>query len=256
MRGMHPFAFLFGLPLVTALALGAGSAAPDTGRFVQRTVREGHAKHRYSIWLPPGHESRRDWPAIVFLHGSGECGDDAVKPTAVGLGPQLRAHPEQWPYVVVFPQKPVEDEEWEERETLVFKALDDAAKHTHIDRTRVALVGMSQGGHGAWMIAARHPGFFECVVPVCGYGRARSIQHRLADTPVYAFHGLRDDQVDPNDTRRIVAGLRAARAERQLDPEGARMTLFPDANHDAWDPAFASDSLHAWLREQLEVDAK
>ena len=71
--------------------------------------------------------------------------------------------------------------------------------------------------------------------------------------PVWAFHGLRDDLVDPNDTRRIVAGLREQRTAHGLDPGEVHMTLFPDANHDSWDPAFASDSLNAWLKERLEA---
>ncbi len=245
---------LLSLPLLAGLAPGAGgAAAPDSGHFVIRSLRAGGETHRYAVWLPPGHASRRDWPAIVFLHGSGECGADGDAPTRVGLGPALKAHPERWPFVVVFPQKPLEDEEWEEREAIVFKALDDAAKRDGIDRTRVALVGMSQGGHGAWMIGARHPAFWACLVPVCGYGRARTIERRAMRLPVWAFHGLKDDQVDPNDTRRIVAGLQEQRRVHGLDPAGARMTLFPGANHDSWDPAFASDSLVAWLREQLEA---
>ncbi len=245
-------ALLLGLPLLLALAADARAAAvPDTGRFEFRTVKVGHERHRYAVWLPPGHDAHRDWPAILFLHGSGECGTDAEKPIRIGLGPALLAHPERWPFVVVFPQKPLEDEEWEEREDLVFKVLDDAVKPFGIDRTRVALAGMSQGGHGVWMIAARHPGFWVCLVPVCGYGRARSVQRRAAGLPVWAFHGLKDDLVDPQDTQRIVAGLREHAAEHGLDPSQVRMTLFPDANHDAWDPAFGSDSLAAWLRGQL-----
>lgn len=238
---------------VLALALGASSPPADGPGFVFREVRVGHASHRYAVWLPPGHASRKDWPAILFLHGSGECGLDGEKPTKIGLGPALAAHPERWPYVVVFPQKPTEDEEWEEREDVVFGVLADATKHFGLDTKRVALVGMSQGGHGAWMIGARHPERWTCLVPVCGYGRARSVQHRAASLPVWAFHGLRDDLVDPNDTRRIVAGLREVRTQRGLDPDGARMTLFPDANHNSWDPAFASDSLNVWLEERLGV---
>jgi predicted peptidase len=251
---MIPIPFLLGLPLLAALATGGTGAAPaDSGRFVYRSVRIGHESHRYAVWLPPGHASQRTWPGIVFLHGSGECGTDGEKPTRVGLGPALQAHPERWPFVVVFPQKPIEDEEWEEREPIVFGVLDDAAKHMAIDRTRVALAGMSQGGHGTWLIGARHPSFWVCLVPICGYGRARAVERRAVSLPVWTFHGLRDDVVEPGDTRKIVAGLREQRAAQGLDPDAVHMTLFPDANHNSWDPAFAHDSLNVWLKEQLEA---
>ena len=251
---MSPLPLHLAMPLLVSLALAAPGPAPsDSGRFVFRSVRVGGVAHRYAVWHPPGYTAHGHWPAILFLHGSGECGRDGRKPTEVGLGPALAARPERWPYVVVFPQKPVEDEEWEEREALVFRVLHAAVRHDHVDSTRVALVGISQGGHGAWMLGARHPERWRCLVPVCGYGRARSVQRRAVHLPVWAFHGLQDDLVDPHDTRAIVAGLREHRAALGLDPEGARMTLFPDANHDAWDPAFAHDSLTVWLAEQLRA---
>jgi len=250
---MHvPVSLALALGVLLAMARpGTAGAIPDSGRFVFRSVRVKHAAHRYAVWLPPGHPGAARWPAILFLHGSGECGDDGEKPTRVGIGPALQAHPERWPFVVVFPQKPTEDEEWEEREDVVFAVLQDAVRHDRVDAARVALVGLSQGGHGAWFIGARHPERWRCLVPICGYGRARNIQRRAVTLPVWAFHGLRDDLVDPNDTRKIVAGLREQRSERGLDPGAVHLTLFPDADHDSWDPAFAHDSLVVWLREQL-----
>ena len=257
---MHPpaiassFALLaIGSALLGMTAAAGGASDPDTGRFVYHDLQVGAETHRYATWLPPGHASRRDWPAIVFLHGSGECGTDGERPTHVGFGPALLANPKRWPFVVVFPQKPIEDEEWEEREPLVLATLDDAVKRWGIDPKHVALAGMSQGGHGTWFIGARHPERWACLVPICGYGRARSIQRRAMRLPVWAFHGLRDDVVDPGDTRRIVAGLRFERGAHGLDPEAVHMTLFPEANHDAWDPAFAHDSLNVWLKERLGV---
>lgn len=243
------------LPLF-ALALSStppSGGSPDTGRFVFREVRVDRATHRYAVWLPPGHAARRSWPALVFLHGSGECGADGEKPTLVGLGPALKAHPERWPFVVVFPQKPTPDAEWEECEPLVFAVIDEATREFHVDSKRVALTGMSQGGHGTWHLGARHPDRWVCLAPVCGYGHGSTIGARLARMPIWAFHGLRDDVVDPGDTRRIIQRVRENRVRLGLDPEGARMTLFPEANHDSWDPAYAHDSLNVWLREQLGV---
>lgn len=242
--------------LAAALALGGAAPAPgaalaDSGAFVLRTVRVANAAHRYTVWRPPGDARRRNLPAILFLHGSGQCGDDGAKGATIGLADALRAHPERWPFVVVFPQKPSEDIEWEECEDLVFAALDDAVRHAGVDPARVALAGLSQGGHGVWMLGARHPERWRCLVPVCGYGRARTVQRRAVQLPVWAFHGLRDDVVDPGDTRRIVEGLRRQRALRGLDTTAVRMTLFPDADHDSWDAAFAVDSLPAWIGERL-----
>ena len=153
--------------------------------------------------------------------------------------------------MVVFPQMAREDLVWEEREDLVFAVLARASREFALDEKRVALAGMSQGGHGAWTIAAHQPGRFRALVPVCGYGRARTVAPRVANLPIWAFHGLRDDVVDPNDTRQIVEWIRDLRRSAGLDTTSVRMTLYPDANHNAWDPAFAEEELPCWLAVQL-----
>lgn len=251
LRAMVPFTPLVLLPLLVAAlvpASDAGSGPGPRGRFERRDVVVRGVTHRYAVWLPPeAGQPQAKRPAILFLHGSGESGTDGEKPTRVGLGPALEAHPERWPFVVVFPQKPTDTEEWWEREDLAFAALADAAGACGIDTTRVALVGMSQGGHGVWMIGARHPERWRCLVPVCGYGRARTVAPRIRDLPVWCFQGLKDDVVMPHETREIMRWLRDLQGDAGPDTNRIRVTYYPDANHNSWDPAFAEPELPVWI---------
>ena len=235
---------------VVGMPATPGAGAERAGTFLPRQLALEGVVMRYTVYVPPGYDPGRAWPCAVFLHGSGECGTDGERPTKIGLGPALLAHPERWPCLVVFPQKPREDEEWEEREGLVLAALDSVQREFRVDPDRVALTGISQGGHGTWLIGARHAARWSCLAPVCGYGRAQTIARRVARLPVWAFHGLRDDVVDPRDTQKIVEGIRAERGRLGLDPAAARMTLYPEANHDSWDPAYAEAELPGWLLGQ------
>lgn len=253
---MISFTMLATLPLLAAaLAPGAPDATPPAaGRFEYRTIRVKGESHRYAVWLPPGHTAAgRMQPAIVFLHGSGESGTDGEKPVRVGLGPALQAHPERWPFVVVFPQKPTADEEWWEHEALVFATLADARRRFGIDERRVALAGMSQGGHGTWMIGARHPERWRCLVPVCGYGRAQTVATRIRDVPVWCFQGMKDDVVFPHETQEIARWLRELKRSGGLDTTNFRATFYPDANHNSWDPAFAEEELPKWIAGWLRA---
>jgi predicted peptidase len=228
------------------------SAGPQSVPFQVRHLRVKGDSTAYAVWLPPGYDRTRAWPCIVSLGGSGECGTDGAKQTQQGIGPDLLAHPGRWPCVVVLPQKPREDEEWEEREDLVLGVLHAAQKSWRIDPDRVALTGISQGGHGAWMIGARHPELWSCLVPVCGYGRARTVS-RAWRLPVWAFQGLKDDVVDPREPEKIVAALRERQQAAGLDaedPRVARLTLYPDLGHGCWAAAYADSTLSAWMLAQ------
>lgn len=242
----------FLLLLVAGTSLGAARPRDAGPHFEYREFQQGGIRHHYAVWLPRGYREERRWPAVVFLHGAGESGTDGRKPTLAGLGPALAAHPEDWPFVVVFPQKPREDEEWWEEEAAVLETIQRARREFDFDSERMALCGMSQGGHGVWMLGARYPNRWACLVPIAGYGRVRSVAKRVARIPVWAFHGLKDDQVNPKDAQDIVEAIRAEHERLDLGDVDARLTLYREANHNSWDPAFAEPKLPDWIRRQIE----
>lgn len=204
------------------------------------------------------------WPAIVFLHGRGECGTDGVRSVAVGLPPAAIADPRRWPFIVIVPQKPGNDETWESHESYVRAAVEHACREHPIDRSRIYLTGLSQGGAGTWAIAARHPGLFAAIAPVCGFAHATVPREQgvgfgddaqvagiaaalvRADMPIWAFHGERDDVVPPLQTRWLIS---AVEADRGGPSPRVRTTYFETANHNAWDPAYRDTGaeLAAWF---------
>lgn len=234
------------------------------GGFLERTITADGATRRYMVFVP-SHDAGGEHPAVIlFLHGSGERGSDGVKPTLSGLGPHVRAHADTFPAIVVFPQVP-EGEEWQgDNATVAFAALDAATREFGGDRDRTYLTGMSMGGYGTWELALMQPQRFAALVPVCGAIRQlhpdrplyvtsvvdeadpyAAIAAKLLRVPVWIFHGARDDVVPPEDDRRLTAAFRAAGAA------DARYTEFPDAGHNAWDPAYAgTPGLWEWLFAQ------
>lgn len=259
----------FRLLLLAALFALAGCVSVPRqqqaqGAFVERTLQLDGVDHRYQVFVPASAASGRTPPVILFLHGSGERGDDGDKPTRVGIGPYIRAHQDSFPAIVVFPQAP-ENTEWSDNAKLVFAALDAASREFHGDPRRTYLTGLSMGGYGTWDIALRQPGRFAALAPVCGavmapreergtlyvtqvatetdpYG---AIAHRLRDMPIWIFHGAKDDLVPPDDDRRLVAAFRA------IGATNLRYTEFPDANHNSWDPAYSqTPEFWTWLFAQ------
>jgi predicted peptidase len=230
------------------------------GEFRSRSVVLEGATHRYEVWLPRGYSRKRKWPAILFLHGSGERGSDGEKQTTVGLGRLLREGKIDPAAVVLFPQCP-EGAHWAgAARRIAMAALDAAEAELAIDPERVALTGMSMGGAGTWVLAAENPKRFSRIAPVCGWVRKpqnlpdvmnptawlvaaadpyREVASRLARVPIWIFHGS-DDPVVPVAESRHMADILGA---------DAGYTEFPGVGHDAWDPAYGATSLVEWLVE-------
>lgn len=260
---------LLGLLLLMTVLLGGCNSVPqrpERGGFVAREVTVDGRAHRYQVFVPARAAVRDKAPVILFLHGSGERGDDNARQLAVGLGPHVRAHMDDFPAIVVFPQAP-EGSEWNQVADVVFAQLDAATREFGGDPDRTYLTGLSMGGFGVWDYALRQSYRFAALVPVCGglviprrpsmdvaavageadpYAAAAA---RLRGIPTWIFHGARDDLVPPEYSRRMEAALEAAGAR------DARYTEFPDANHNSWDPAYATPELWTWLFAQRQANA-
>ncbi len=245
--------------LVSALLAGgcAGGPPPSgAGRipvgFLFESFRTGGGTFRYAVYVPGAYDGTSAWPLILFLHGKGESGTDGHKMTRTGLGPAIRRRPEEWPFLVLFPQKPTEDSEWEEFEPAVMETLARVRTRYRVDPSRIYLTGLSQGGHGTWVLGARHAGLWAAIAPISGYagsplpdpsafhGPASELARPLASTPVWAFHGGEDPVVPALATLDLAAALRDAGG----DP---RVTVYPGVKHDAWDRAYRDEGLAAWL---------
>ncbi|HZW07731.1 MAG TPA: hypothetical protein VFF65_11475, partial [Phycisphaerales bacterium] len=159
---------------------------------------------KFAVYIPAGNPPAGGWPCIVFLNGSGECGTDGHRQTTVGLLPAVLAAPHRWPFVIVLPQKPTRESRWLEHGALVMGCLEAAKGRWNVDEQRLYLTGLSQGGNGTWEIGAAYPGLFAALAPVCGFvdphlnanrweGDGATIAEAVLITPVWAFHGGRDN---------------------------------------------------------------
>ncbi len=248
---MRASAILLLLFLLTGCGAGTMTRS-DSGTFVAREVTLDGVSRRYQVFVPSRRAGAHP-PVILFLHGSGERGDDGVKPTQVGLGPYVRAHAADFPAIVVFPQS-AENGDWgwdPQNAGFAFAALEAATQEFSGDRNRTYLTGVSMGGFGTWALARERPSLFAALVPVCGGVGPKvatspydEVARQFRDMPIWIFHGAKDDAVEPERSRRMAAALKAAGAR------DAHYTEFPDANHNAWDPAYATPELWTWLFAQ------
>ena len=215
------------------------------GHFVVHSVTVDGAERRYQVWLPAAYDATRRWPAILFLHGAGERGDDGDLQTTVGLGRALREGKVDPQAVVVFPQCPLNSYWTPSALRGAVAALEQAIEDYSIDLRRVSLTGISMGGAGAWTLAAEQPRRFSAIAPVCGWVEQppAEVAKRLPRVPIWIFHGSADPVI-PVAKSREMAGVLG---------ENAAYTELPGVKHNSWDPAYMTTGVVEWLVTQKRL---
>ncbi len=202
---------------------------------------------------------------VLFLHGSGERGDDGVRQTTVGLGPMLAAHDAMRDALVVLPQAPADDVWLGDVAETALAAAEAARVRFAATATPLVVTGLSLGGYGALHLAAAHPGHFAACVAVCGGVRRPAggsvvrqsplatgddpyvcLARRIGpSTPVWLAHGADDPVIPAHESREMARALASCGAMHLHHVE------YPGIGHAVWDTAYGDPALWVWLAEQL-----
>jgi predicted peptidase len=246
------------LSLIFIGSIISGSAQSSLFSFEKFTNGKGDTlKYRQ---LYPDYDTLRKYPLIIFLHGSGERGNDndaqlkwGVKNFATDQNMQLH------PAFVIAPQCP-ENSNWSnfssrkntstislqknpsKQMELLIALIHETIKKFPVDTNRIYITGLSMGGFGTFDAIERYPNLFAAAVPVCGGGdisMANSIKH----IPIWIFHGAEDVTVDPIFSRTMIEALTKAGAHPGY-------TQYPEVGHFSWIAAYSDPLMMEWLFRQ------
>ena len=190
---------------------------------------------QYLLYTPDSKPGKSGWPLLLFLHGSGQRGNNLNQVKKHGP-PKLIAAGRTFPFVVVSPQCP-KDLCWQ---TDALNALiDEIVDKYKIDEDRIYVTGLSMGGYGTWSLALDYPERLAAIAPICGRSDLFRIR-RISRIPAWVFHGADDPIVPLENSERMVKRLREQRAD-------VKLTVYPKVKHDAWTRTYANPQLYEWL---------
>ena len=215
-----------------------GFSQTESGSFTTAITKQ----YDYNYLLNKPKKSSSKKPLIIFLHGSGEKGNDLEKVKV--HGPLNYLQNNELDAFVLVPQCP--QETYWESESL-HQLIQKVIKENSIDTNRIYLTGLSMGAWGAWNLAFAHPETFAALVPICGFvDRVPMIENcKIANIPTRIFHGLMDDVVDANYSITIYKKLKGCSKDLEL-------TLFDDANHDSWTRVYNNSAIYEWMFQQIK----
>lgn len=248
---------------LAATLLGMALHAQDYSPYQKKIFILHQDTLRYRILYPKQYDLHKKYPLVVFLHGSGERGDDNEKQLSHGGDLFLQdSNREKFPALVVFPQCPA-DSAWAAFQVyqgsdslrhfrfslhtppgtamrLTVKLIGELVAGGQVDTKRIYLGGLSLGGFGTFDMLWRYPGLFAAAFPICGAGNPAAVKLYNRRTAVWIFHGAKDPVVPYVNSKQMYAAMR----KRGMQ---VKYTLYPDAEHDSWDSAFSEKDLLPWL---------
>ena len=203
-----------------------------------------HGSMPYRLMQPLRIEPGKRYPLIVSLHGSGGVGDDNLRNLRFWNG--VMAQPEwrkKYPSFVLVPQrrpggiwgpKPdvpgTEDLFVRDDLTGAFEIIELLREEFPIDTDRIYALGSSGGGAGTWNIVFARPDMFAAAIPVCGRFNP-AYAPKLAQVPIWVFHGDADPLISVEFSRSAFAALREAGGD-------IKYTELRGVKHSSWIQAF------------------
>ncbi len=243
------------------------TAQESTRAFQKREFLDNKGiKMPYRILLPIDYDCSKKYPLLVFLHGSGERGEDNEAQLKHGANLFLQEDTRKnFQAIVVFPQCP-NGESWSSMESdstgkwdfpftkepsrqmkLLQGLLNEVMVNNCVDDRKVYLGGLSMGAFGILEWMAREPNRFAAAFPICGGGNTLLTTIYGSKIPTWFFHGDADAVVPVQYSRELVEKIKAEKGNVQY-------TEYPGIGHDSWNNAFKEPNLLSWLLKNTIPD--
>lgn len=244
---------------ILALLAIAGSALFAQNR--EFTKKVFHASNGldlpYQILYPENFDPNAQYPMILFLHGSGERGNDNGMQTYHG-GKLFTSAEELKGVIFIAPQCPwydywgpvsredggksyfPEDAPIQNSLEAAKELMDSFVRLGFVQTDKIYGTGLSMGGFGILDFALRFPDYFAAVQPICGGVNIDRCKAYRGHTAFRFFHGLDDKAVDPNNS----INAHAVFTENGIKSE---LLTYPGVGHGSWNNAFAEPDFLSWF---------
>jgi predicted peptidase len=227
----------------------------SSSRFSSNNYIEKSDTLRYRLLFPDS-DTFRKYPLVIFLHGSGERGNDNEAQLKWGVSNfATDENMVRHPAIVIAPQCPLgvswsnfsrSDMKLQSTATrpmeLLIGLIHQLVKTMPIDSNRIYITGLSMGGYGTYDAIERFPHLFAAAVPVCGAGDTTKVAS-IARLPIWIIHGAEDPAVNPIYSLYMFQALTRVGAH-------VGFTQYPETGHFSWLAAYSDERMMEWLFRQ------
>jgi predicted peptidase len=194
---------------------------------------------KYVVRYPNGYEAGKRYPVILFLHGAGTRGKE-LTPLLNNAFFKITEKYENFPFICVAPL--CQKNSWFDHFETLQGFVKEVFTSPYTAPKKLYLIGNSMGGYGTWELSMSMPEYFAAIVPICGGGMYWNAG-KLANVPIWAFHGEKDPVVLVEESKKMVNNV-----NRQGG--NAKLTTYPENLHDSWTDTYSNPEVFKWLLDQ------
>jgi predicted peptidase len=234
--------------LIAFAAIAIHTQAQDFAEFDKLQFKTSDDTLLYRLLKPAHLKDTERYPLVIFLHGSGERGNDnEIQLKYIAPLFLSAANRENYPCFLIVPQCPA-DENWiypdwyrepKAPMSTLISLIDSLLSLPFVDKSRVYITGLSMGGFGTWYLLTKRPELFAAAVPICGGGDSHQVE-KFSHIPIWNFHGAKDDAVPVENSRAMIQALKNSGGS-------PRYTEYKKVGHDSWINAYSEPELLEWL---------
>lgn len=210
----------------------------------------------YRLLSPQNEQINRQYPLVIYLHGSGGKGNDNERPLKnlhASFTDSLQR--ENYPCYVLVPQCPAKDS-WTSfpgfpnslasKPTVatlqVLELIHTLIRSYNIDSNRIYVTGFSMGGEGTFDIISRDPDLFACAVPLASVADTAKATE-IKDIPLWVFHGGEDNVNEAKYSRMMIDAIKRKGGNPIY-------TELPGLKHNILNEVYGNDEVWKWMFEQ------
>lgn len=208
---------------------------------------DGESELPFRLKEPETVNEGEKYPLVVFLHGSGEMGNNNQCHVMLTLLGGIKKN--GTPCYIFMPQLHKNGEWYDEDvdSAITYVIEEFIMKNYPIDENRIYVTGDSRGGRGTYGQVLSHTERYAAAMPLCGYHseiyEGSPIFETLSEVPLWIGHSKNDPIVSSSYSRLVYEGVSALGGE-------VKYTEYKIGGHNCWDRFYSDGEVWEWLFAQ------
>ena len=198
----------------------------------------------YYLYVPSNVRQNEKRPLVIFLHGSGERGNNIKNLNSYGFSKYIKKG-QTYDSFILMPQLPSgkiwsHSEESKITGNLIKKVVNDY----NIDEKKIAISGFSLGAIGVPVLVKNNENYFSCAVMIACSNEQKKFAPYFKNMPVRFYAGSKDTgQGNSSQTKAFYEAVKKYSSNTEW-------IIFNGASHNVVDKVFEDGKVYNWMISQ------